>query len=265
MADDEIELKAKLKQIKLEEKRRKQEAKLEKKQQKKLEKQKKKEANLKAKVEAGKLKLPAEPGKGKGTEPPEAEIIESAQEWEPVSAISIDEKRKRIDRLSAEGVKSLKQRFREKYGEEMEVPDVYEKTYEYNIGEPDEPSLPGGPPDEPEEIKVTEPGEKKGFFGRGEKAKAKPKAKPKPTGPRPLRFFDLRRPLYLKERFTNEESGGGKKILLLLLDIGLILVIPLLIIRIITTIIYVIKDGRAAKQAAATPSGGDNQLSEASS
>jgi hypothetical protein len=246
MADDEIELKAKLKQIKLEEKRRKQEAKLEKKQQKKLEKQKKKEANLKAKVEAGKLKLPAEPGKGKGTEPPEAEIIESAQEWEPVSAISIDEKRKRIDRLSAEGVKSLKQRFREKYGEE-------------------EPSLPGGPPDEPEEIKVTEPGEKKGFFGRGEKAKAKPKAKPKPTGPRPLRFFDLRRPLYLKERFTNEESGGGKKILLLLLDIGLILVIPLLIIRIITTIIYVIKDGRAAKQAAATPSGGDNQLSEASS
>jgi hypothetical protein len=262
MAEDEIALKAKLKQIKLEEKRRKREARKEKKMQKKLEKQRKKEATLKAKVDAGVLKLPSEPKKSEGAEPPEAEIIEpTAIEWKPKSTITIDEKRKRIDRLSAEGVQSLKSRFREKYGEELEVPDMYERTYEYNIGEPEEPSLPESVEAESSEIKVSELGEKKGFGSIRDKSKAKAK----PTGPRPLRFFDLRRPLFLREKFTNEETSGGKKILFLLLDIFLLLVIPLTILRIITTIIYVIKDGRDAKQADAVASSGTNQASEASS
>jgi hypothetical protein len=259
MADEEIALKAKLKQLKLEEKKRKREAKLEKKKQKKLEKQKKKEATLKAKVDAGKLKLPSEPTKAKGTEPPEAEIIEpTAIEWKPKSSITIDEKRKRIDRLSADGVKSLKVRFREKYGEELEVPDMYEKTYEYNIGEPEEPSLPESMADEPEEIKVSELGGEKKEFGA-------PKAKPKPTGPRPLRFFDLRHPLFFKDKFTNEESKGGKKALMLILDLLMYLIFPILILRIITTIIYVIKDNRAAKQAEPAQSTGTNKPTNASS
>ncbi len=258
MDTDEIALKAQLRQLKMEEKKRKRDAKLAKKLDRQEAKKAKKSATLKAKVEAGKIKLPPESTKKPGAaEPPEAEIIETTpKEWAPVSSKSMDEKRARIDRLSAEGVKSLKMRFREKYGEELEVPDMYEKSYDLDLGEPSDVPGVASEPSEPGELKAAEPGEKKRW---GAKA-----SKPKPKGDRPLRFFDLRHPLFFKDKFTNEESGGGKKAMMLIVDILMYIIFPILILRIITTIIYVIKDGRAAKRAALESASSPKQLSEVS-
>lgn len=260
MANDEISLKAQLKQLKMEEKKRKREAKLEKKMARKEAKKAKREAALKVKLAAGKISLPPEPAKkpSAADEPPEAEIIMTAKEFTPKSSKSIDEKRARIDRLSAEGVKSLKSRFREKYGEEMEVPDVYEKSYDLSLGEPSTgPELPGSVSEPDAEIKIDEMAEKKGFGRKG--------AKRRPTGPRPLRFFDLRHPLYFKNKFTDKESRGVKKAIMIIIDIFMYLIIPIFILRIITTILYVIKDSRAAKREAAASAQSGQQVSEASS
>ena len=260
MANDEIALKAQLKQLKMEEKKRKRDAKLEKKMERRDAKKSKKEATLKAKLEVGKISLPAEPSKKPSAagEPPEAEIIMTVKEFTPKSSKSIDEKRARIDRLSAEGVKSLKTRFRAKYGEELDVPDMYEKSYDLSLGEPSKgPELPGSVSEPDAEIKVDELAEKKRF---GRKA-----AKPKPTGPKPLRFFDLRHPLFFKDKFSDGDTKGGKKAAMIILDILMYVIFPILIIRMITTIIYVIKDGRAAKREAAASAQSSQQVSEASS
>jgi hypothetical protein len=195
---------------------------------------------------------------------PEAEIITAeADVWTPKSARNINEIQKRIDRMDRSKIGSIKERYKERYGEDLEVPDAYnvkssidvetaERTGELEVsgtGSADPGTSAAGLGVDAKE----EPKKRGLIFGRsGSKEKDKglglgaAKKKDKVKIDRPARFLDLRKPLFLKSKFTNEESGGGKKAVFALLDVIILIicliVFPIIIIRIIGTIYYIRRD-----------------------
>ncbi|WP_455393095.1 hypothetical protein [[Eubacterium] cellulosolvens] len=256
-------LQMELKRQKVEAKRRKKQLKLEKKMRKKELKRKRKEAKVRAKLARRGIKLPpkaeekAKEGAAAGTKVPgvegaaipEAEIIAEADKWTPKSARKLDEIQRLVDRMDHDSVKSLKQRFREKYGEDLAVPDVYEAKPSLEVETAEEageleplssPSIPmatGGTGTA--EPAATKP--KGSFFGM------KRPSEPKQKMDRPLRFLDYRTPWYLRDKFA-AEGGKGKRAILFIFDLILNILLGIFIIKIITTIIYFLKDRKLEKQ-----------------
>ena len=247
-----------LKELKKETKRLRAEEKRKRKDRKKEHKRKKEEMRLTQQqrrmgVKSGKL-----PGKGKvkpgekldrttpaikiGPDVPEAEIISEADVWTPKSAKKIDEIQKRIDRMDKDGVKSLRERYNEKYGEDLKVPDIYDTSPSIEV----ETALEAGELEAATPDKMLAKGKtaetntdskpKKSLFGRSKKA-PKPEKMVKPKVKRQQRLFDLRTPFYFK-------NTRGKTVLII---VDLILFIPLFIPRIFGMIIYIRKDRREAE------------------
>ena len=272
---DPRELKRELKRVKFEEKKRKKELKREKKKKKLELKRKRKEAKLRAKLARRGIKLPpkaedklpeegarpgVKPGAGAGAvvgaapragaEIPEAEIISEADKWSPKSARKLDEIQKMIDRMDHTSVKTLRQRYREKYGENLEVPDIYEPKSSIEVETAEEtgelePTLLAIP-----ESSSTGAADKQTWttpasmdkFGAGQKISAEKKVKVD----RPLRFLDYRTPFYLRDKFA-AEGGKGKRAALFIIDIILNILLAIVIVKIITTIIYIYKDRKLEK------------------
>ncbi len=260
-----LELKMQLKQAAREEKMRKKQAKREAKMRKLEVKRRRKEEKLRAKLAAKGIKLP--PKKEEEIKPtgisgeeklPEAEIITGeADVWTPRSARNLDEIQKRIDRMDKRHITSLKERYKSRYGEDLEVPDIYnvestieietaEKAGEIEKVETDTKGLDTTP-------MTSKPDEKKrglGLFGSKvpstEKDKEKEKDVEKIKTERPLRLLDYRTPFYLRDKYA-VDAGSGKRTGLLIIDIILNILLTIFIIKIITTIIYVIKDRREEK------------------
>ena len=183
----------------------------------------------------------------------EAEVISAeADVWTPRSARNIDEIEKRVDRMDRDRIHSLKERYKERYGEDLEIPDAYnvESTLDVDTAEqtgelePIEKKLEDSK--EPT-LKTKEESKGLGLGVFGKKDKKKDKTKQKVKIDRPVRFLDLRKPLYLVSKFTTKDSGIGRKIFLGILDIIIllfciiILFIPMFI-RIIGTIYYIRRD-----------------------
>jgi hypothetical protein len=155
----------------------------------------------------------------------------------------LDEIEKKIDRFSGKGVAGLSERYREKYGEDLKVPELYqiETSLEMDHSIEDLASE-----DEPDDFERRQdaPGTKStgGLFGTSKKeAKievGEPGEKP------PLNFFDLTSGLFFLTKKFGAKGGGGKKAVMVILDI---LLLPTIIIRIFTTIIFVQKRKKARK------------------
>jgi hypothetical protein len=58
----------------------------------------------------------------------EAKVIEVPEKYSRRSSYSINDIKKKIDRLDSEGVSSLRDRYKEKYGEELSVPDLHSEN-----------------------------------------------------------------------------------------------------------------------------------------
>jgi hypothetical protein len=58
----------------------------------------------------------------------EAKVIEVPEKYARRSSYSINDIKKKIDRLDSEGVSSLRDRYKEKYGEELSVPDLHSEN-----------------------------------------------------------------------------------------------------------------------------------------
>jgi hypothetical protein len=138
------------------------------------------------------------------------------------------------------GVKSLRERYNEKYGEDLEIPDIYDTSPSLEVETAEqagelEPASTG----KDSTLKVTPTKEskpKKSFFGKSAKTQ-KPEKIAKPKVQRTQRLFDLRTPLYFKN------TKG--RIFWIIID--LILFIPLFIPRIFGMIYYIRKDRREAE------------------
>lgn len=63
-----------------------------------------------------------------GSEIKQALVIEAPDEYSRKSSYSIEEVQKKIDRLDSEGVSRLRDRFKDKYGEELIVPDLHSEN-----------------------------------------------------------------------------------------------------------------------------------------
>ncbi len=255
-------LKRELKQLSHEAKMRKKQLKKEKKMRKLEMKRAKKEAKLRRKLAAKGIKIPPKTEIKTGEKPtgvseipesklPEAEIVSEADVWTPKSAKKIDDIQKTIDRMDQDSVKSLRERYKERYGEDLEVPDTYESKASLELETAEEagelePEISTTAAETRSEV-TAGPLEKKkrgSLFARSKKdGLAKDKKKVKVT--RKLRFFDLRTPLYLRDKF-GAEGGGVKRVILLIIDI--ILIILLFPIKLIGTIIYYIMDRRKEKE-----------------
>jgi len=258
-SDDPRMLKKELKRLEREAKLRKKQLKRERKMQKLERKKAKKEALLRAKLAAKGVKVPpkteTKPSEGPAkamelaeSKLPEAEIISDADVWTPKSAKKMDEIQKLIDRMDHKSVKSLRERYKTRYGEDLEVPDAYEVKPSIEVETAEETgelaplittSATTTAP-EPSTESTTTGG---GFFSRKLKADKPVKEKTQKV-PRTLRFLDYRTPLYLREKY-GAMGGGGKRVVLIIIDI--ILNIFLFPIKIFTTIIYIIKDRREQK------------------
>ena len=251
-ATDPRKLKMELKRAIREEKLRKKQAKREAKMQRIEAKRRIKEERLRARLAARGVSLPtpaAEKPKPEHVreakeEAPEAEVIAEADIWTPKSARNLGDIQKRIDRMDQKSVKSLKERYKERYGEDLEVPDIYDTGPSIEVETAESTGELDKAPTEPEVTAAEmEKPAKKGLFG-DKKAKAKKKEKVKI--PRKLRFFDYRTPLYLKNKFA-ANRGMGAKAFLAFFDVIHNIIFTILIIKILTTIIYIIKDRRERK------------------
>jgi hypothetical protein len=254
-------LKKELKLLAHQAKMRKKQLKKEKKMRKLEMKQAKKEAKLRRKLAAKGIKVPPKTEIKKGEKPtgvsevpesklPEAEIVSEADVWTPKSAKKIDDIQKTIDRMDHESVKSLRERYKERYGENLEVPVTYETKASVELETAEEagelePAISTTTDTKPDVATGTLEKKKSGsLFARSKKAAlVKDEKKVKVT--RELRFFDLRTPLYLRDKF-GASGGGGKRAILLIIDI--ILTILLFPVKLIGTIIYYIMDRRKEKE-----------------
>ena len=256
--------------LKMQIRRQKREAKLRKKQlkrerkMKKLElKRKRKEARLRAVLARQGIKSPppkteakekAEPEKTEVTASeadtskiPEAEIISEADKWKPKSARKLDEIQKMIDRMDRDGIKSMRERYKQRYGEDLEVPDIYETKASFDVEtaeeigelEPVTGTSSTSMAMDTTETKAIEDKRK-----ADKKAKAAKKKKIKID--RPQRFFDFRTPWYLKNKL-GANRGKAVRGFLLIFDIFFNILFFILIIKILTTIIYIIIDRRHRK------------------
>jgi hypothetical protein len=255
-------LQMELKRQKREAKMRKKQLKRERKMNKREIKQQRKEAQLRMKLAKSGIKLPpkeeTKPKEGvakkkqavtaEGSEIPEAEIISEADKWTPKSAKKLDEIQKMIDRMDHSSVRSLRDRYKERYGEDLEVPDVYEAKASLEVEtateegelEPAYITHTG----EKEETKVISAEKKGRGFSFARPAKKKEK---KEKVERPLRFLDYRTPWYLRDKFA-ADGGKVKRGILLIIDLILNILLGIILIKIIFTIIYIIKDRRLQKQ-----------------
>ena len=248
---DERALKKELKHLEKEAKMRKKQMKRDKKLKKLEMKKRKKEALLNAKLGVKGDKVPAKgkPGEAAvkvptadGEKLPEAEIVAEADIWTPKSAKKMDEIQKLIDRMDHEGVKSLRERYKEKYGEDIEIPDAYEAKSSIDVETAEESG-------ELEKVTreshlVTPLKEEKSKLSLLSKKKKEKKEKVKVD--RPLRLLDFRTPWYLRDKF-GADAGGGKRAVLFIIDLILNILLLILVIKILTTIIYILKDRKQAK------------------
>jgi hypothetical protein len=251
-----VDLKMQLKQAAREEKMKRKQQKREEKMRKAEEKRRKKEEKLRAKLAAKGIVLPpkVEAGEKKTTisgkeELPEAEIITAeADVWTPKSARNVYDIQKRIDRMDHKSVKTLKDRYKERFGEDMEVPDVYNVKSSIEVetaeetGELEKPERETKVFGKPAEATGEEEKSKKKFGFLSKKKEKEPEVEKKKVE-RPLRFFDLRTPFFLRDKLAAED-GKGKRAGLMIIDIILNILLIIFIIKIITTIIYVVKDRR---------------------
>lgn len=256
---DPMRYKMELKRIAHEEKMKKKKKKREAKMRKLMEKRKRKEAKLRAKLEAKGITIPPlsetkrkdqtttqSKTQIEATEKlPEAEIITAeADVWTPKSARNLEDIQKQIDRMDHRSIKSLKERYKERYGEDLEVPDIYNTKPSYEIeaalesGEI-EPTISGSI--STQQTQIPEVTESTKIFGKGKKVKKEKKNTVKL--PRKLRFFDYRTPLYLRDKL-GATGGKGKRAVLSIIDVVHNIIFTIIIIKIITTLVYVIKDRR---------------------
>lgn len=239
-----------LKRLEMEAKNKERQQKIEKRKKKAEARQRKKFEKLRKKYAKKGIKLPDQPIKKEPkTEPkaeiiakdiPEAEVITAADVWTPQSARQIDDIQKRIDRMDQKSIQSLKERYKSRYGEDLEVPDIYETKPSIEVetaektGELTKPIQ-----DTKSTVFAKDKKTKKPLFGGKDKKK-----KEKVKFDRPMRFLDYRSFFYLKNTKA-ADSGGGKKAIFGLLDI--ILNIVLFFIKIPATIYYIIADRREQK------------------
>ena len=162
----------------------------------------------------------------------------------------MDEIQKMIDRMDRGSVKTLSDRYKQRYGEDLEVPDAYEVKASLEVetaeeaGELEPVSI--TPITTQEETKATTTEKSKGFsLGKPKKEKQK-----KAKIDRPLRFLDYRTPWYLRDKLA-PEGGKGKRAVLFIIDLILNILLFIILIKIIFTIIYIIKDRRLEKQLSA--------------
>lgn len=257
---DPRELKMQIKQAAREKKMKKKQKKREAKIRKLETKKRRKEEKLRAKMAAKGISLPKRvEGEEKpttlegGEKIPEAEIITAeADVWEPQSARNLSEIQKRIDRMDQKSIKSLKDRYKNRYGEDLEVPDAYnvESTIEIETAEETgeiEKTTSISKASEISSVSAEEEKQKKstGLF-RSKKDKTKTKEDTKIKMERPLRLFDYRSFFYFRDKY-GASGGGGKRAGLAIVDIILNIIFTIIIVKIITTIIYVIKDRREEK------------------
>ena len=260
--DDPKMLKKELKKLSHEAKMRKKQLKRERKMRKLQMKKAKKEAVLRKKLAAKGVKIPPKSETKKPEKAsemaesklPEAEIISDADVWTPKSARKLDEIQKMIDRMDHSGVKSLKERYKIRYGEDLEIPDIYETKVSLEvetaeeIGELESPLISSTSAEISEQSETAKSAKRTGIFGKTKKADKTAKIKIEKIS-RPLRFIDYRTPCYLRDKM-GATGGGGKRAVLLIID--LILNIILSPIKIITTIIYIFKDRRKEKLTSTT-------------
>ncbi len=265
---DPMRMKMELKRAKQEEKMKKKQQKREKKMLKAEKKRQKKEEKLRAKLAARGIKLPPKAEKkvdsaapstsistsksaiSEGEQIAEAEIIRPADVWEPKSAKKIDDIQKHIDRMDQKSVKSLKERYKDRYGEDLDVPDIYNINKTIAVESAEETGelekLTGETTTTPSSgVGSGADAKEKSRFGFGGKAK-KTEKKEKVKIDRPLRFLDYRTPLYLRDKYGTD-AGGGKRAGLTLVDIIHNIIFTIIIVKIITTIVYVVKDNRERK------------------
>jgi len=88
-------------------------------------KQEKVKFKVKSDAAEKKEEQPKPEEKKKQPEIKEAKVIEVPDIYERKSSYDIDDIKKKIDRLDSEGVGSLKDRYKEKYGEDLYVPDLH--------------------------------------------------------------------------------------------------------------------------------------------
>lgn len=179
-----------------------------------------------------------------------AEVVEfKPKEWERKSVESIEDVEKKIDRFSGKGVSSLSDRYRERYGEDLKVPELYEietsieMKDEYDRLTTKEQAL-------ALERELAEPAVPKEGLEFHEVTKEKEEAledEPKPDIP--LNFWDLSSGVLFFRKKFGVRGGGGKKAGLIIVDaIILIVAFPITIIRLFTTIYHSSKRRKARKQ-----------------
>lgn len=265
LPSDPKALKRELKRLAHEEKMKKKQAKRERKMKKKEKKKNRKEAVLRAKLAKRGIKVPMDstskqqaktgeetPASGTittpGTSIPEAEIITEADKWSPKSAKKLDEIQKMIDRMDHNSVKSLRDRYKERYGEDMEVPDVYENRPSIEVETAEQAG-------ELEPISSTSISSGSDQTMLDTPAASKPKTSlfgsplksPKPKIDRPLRLLDYRTPMFLRDKFGTK-GGKGIRAVLSIVDIILNILLGIVLIKVIMTIVYVMKDKKMEKQ-----------------
>jgi len=239
-----------LKRLEMEAKNKERQQKIEKRKKKMEDRQRKKFEKLRKKYAKKGIKLPEHSLKREPkTEPkaeiiakdiPEAEVITAADVWTPQSARQIDDIQKRIDRMDQKSIHSLKERYKSRYGEDLEVPDIYETKPSIEVETAEKTGELTSPvKDTKGTMFAKDKKTKKPLFGGKDKKK-----KEKVKFDRPMRFLDYRSFFYLKNTKATD-GGGGKKAIFALIDI--ILNILLFIIKFPATIYYVIADRRERK------------------
>jgi hypothetical protein len=271
LPSDPRALKRELKRLAHEEKMKKKQLKRERKMQKMERKKSRKEAVLRAKLAKRGISVPkdtkattkaqAQPGKEaqagvttteSGAAIPEAEIISEADKWTPQSAKKIDEIKRMIDRMDHTSVKSLKDRYKERYGEDLEVPDVYESRPSIEVETAEHTGEL-----EPISSTTSTSSSDQTLSGTSQASAVKPKrslfggpasaAPPKPKVDRPLRLLDYRTPMYLRDTY-GATGGKGKRLMLTIVDILLNILLGIVLIKVIMTLVYIMKDRKLEKQ-----------------
>lgn len=264
MADDLKDLKRQQKEMELRLKMEKKAAKAKSKQEKEKMRLMKKQDKMRKKLEKQGRTMPDEFSRTEdrgpmGAKEPEgkiaqAEVVEfKSKEWERRSVQSLGEIEKKIDRFSGRGVKGLEERYREKYGEDIKIPELYqiETKLEFDQSIDRAASEDEGEDDVWGERKDAEGQEEKtSFFGRSRKdadiTVGGPEDELEPS------FWDLSTgPMFFMKKY-GRSGGGGKKAIMAIVDIIVLIVlfIPFTIIRLLTTVVSVRRRKKARRETA---------------
>jgi hypothetical protein len=160
----------------------------------------------------------------------------------------MDEVEKKIDRFQGKGVKGLSERYRDKYGEDLKVPELYQIETTLEKEEMDRLADEDEKAQIDRELGETTQKESGGFWGAKKETDL---SIDEPKEKQPPNFLDLSTGLLYFRNTAGEGASGGKKNVRTLIDIILIILFPILILRIITTPIFMMKRRKAQKAAAA--------------